>query len=517
VYLNPNPPSACLKIGVVGWGKMRCEMMDWLKKIWKALSYGQIDTEPEEEASNSHEETSGGLDQFRSEDDEEHHRTSEPATSSPDNGPAGDIPLSQGGNGSSGGGNGNGGSGSGDGNGEKPSKWTKFFRGEGYGKFWWLVGLYVGLSFVLVLVSFLFREDTDTSYFSLWQTTLVLIIAHFACSFRTSSKDEQPIVEILGYPLYVVGPGPHFVPFGIAKLDRFPKTAIQEEIPADLEKVHFGPPPIPEGKVEPLRVTAGGAGKDTTDSLNRPMTLEPNLIYRIEIKDPIAFKGAIGSVANAIKQLSDTIVTAIQGAYASRTPRQIFDDWGEINAELEQRLEERTGDRCPVCHDGTHTKRIPDKKLGIRNVCEKDEKHTVRPWWGVNVLEAALKTPGLPHQLNISLRETAQSGEKARQVKIAAPAEEARLKAEGRGRGDAIRSEGVGEAAVLEAKKRALGIGDGREYLTLEAQVALAENANTTLFHGGDDSGLGMIGNLSKLATAKTNNDLKKGSGGNAD
>lgn len=361
---------------------------------------------------------------------------------------------------------------------------------------WTMIVAYAVTGVVLTIAAWM--ANVESQYFSLTWATLFLVLGHFAFSFRISRNDELAFVVLLGKPLYNVGPGPHFVPFGITWLQIFTRNVIQEEIPAPLEKIWDGEAKDrPEDQTNPLRITTGGTDPEETgeDSLNNRVTAEPVAILRYRIGNPILFQRAIGDIKRASIQLHDSTVIAITDAYSQRSPKKIIDEMSSINSDLVVTAEKLTGERCLHCGE-RREKAEGDSGVLCSEKREGEQKsHGFKPLWGVDVIEVSIKVNGMPRRVNEALANTIQEGELAKQTKIRAGAEEVRLTKEGQGQAAA-------RAALLEA----LNMKDGAELLSLEAARDLAGNSRTFVF--ADKDGGDTLGNLGKLFQTRLATEL---------
>lgn len=160
----------------------------------------------------------------------------------------------------------------------------------------------------------------------------IITIAVYACllyaaaSIRIIGPKEQGCILFLGRPWLNVSSGLTFVPLLICWLVTETRLVIQDELPAEPEKIYRGSEGDPEGSTvppelqalgmkPPIRVTFSGrnqASKDAQIEENDPydnrMTEEVVPVIRWRIDDFKTFLTVIGSVDEARKQMEDTCV-----------------------------------------------------------------------------------------------------------------------------------------------------------------------------------------------------------------
>lgn len=146
------------------------------------------------------------------------------------------------------------------------------------------------------------------------------------------------IVEVFGRPVYGKGPGGLFyVPLGIANLILLPYTTVEDQYPDDPEKVWKGEQDkIPVGMVPPIRLTSGGSEKETTDPLERRLTLEISFVNRFIIINPVLFRKRIGTLEEFRRQIRDIVVRIGGQEIAKKVPKDILEKWEDVNIELEK-------------------------------------------------------------------------------------------------------------------------------------------------------------------------------------
>lgn len=294
--------------------------------------------------------------------------------------------------------------------------------------------------------------------------------AWIALSFRTLGPDQIGAIFFLGWPLKEVGPGPKFVPFLLCWIKIFPSTTIQLELPDEPEEVQKGDQDnIQPGKKAPLRITQADATsaffyqesgskkfwKDfnpkeqeaiLADPLNHRLTGEPAVIvrYRLIKGRLFQFIKNIGSVEEANRQISDTVVASLQSELAPITLGNALVNLPLLNNMLYEEVEVLTGER-------------DHPKTGKKNDAP----------WGIDLQSTQLKLIDPGKTVNESMSKAAAA------VKTK---QEAILVAEGKGA--ARRIEGEGEAAGVAAMKAATSDDDGRFVAALRANVEISKEAD---------------------------------------
>ena len=297
--------------------------------------------------------------------------------------------------------------------------------------------------------------------------SIIFQILYTIASIKIIGVDEQAAVIFLGRPLFGIMSGPFYAPMGPCWPLRETRLTIEEEIPAEPEKVWHGDEekePMPEKKVPPIRITYK-EDPESKDPLCKRITSEPSFAVRYRIINIVSFVTVIGSREQAKRQMEDTITAAASAELAKRTVANVLESWTDINKRLKNAVDILVGS------------------------------------WGINVESCRLKQLGLSPNLNSALSKMAQASanrvaivEEAKgnqeKVILLAKAEETRLSLEGQGRGKAIQKELFSRAKGLEEQARRLGRSKlGPIVIAADAtQRAIAESKSAIILgnNGGD-------------------------------
>lgn len=155
---------------------------------------------------------------------------------------------------------------------------------------------------------------------------IYVLFLYLAASLRIVGPKEQGCVLLFGRPWFNVSSGLALVPLLICWLVLETRLVIQDELPAEPEKIYRASEQDPEGismpaelqalgMRPPIRVTFSGrnkasvnAGIKKDDPYDRRLTEEVVPVIRWKIDDLKTFITVIGSVAEARKQMEDTCV-----------------------------------------------------------------------------------------------------------------------------------------------------------------------------------------------------------------
>lgn len=194
---------------------------------------------------------------------------------------------------------------------------------------------------------------------------LWIIVGYFVLSVKKVDATEIAAVKFLGRLWKMAEPGPVLVPLGFCTLHKSPRRTVQMEIPGEPEQVvRDDRAPLGPGQVRAVRFTHARAEdavfiingqrvqfkdldqttKDEvlSDPLNRRLTSEANVAIRFRIghdKDQyFCFVRNIGSVAEAQRQIEDTVVATLQGTLSEMTLGHANQRLQYINEETEKAI-----------------------------------------------------------------------------------------------------------------------------------------------------------------------------------
>ncbi len=270
-----------------------------------------------------------------------------------------------------------------------------------------------------------------------------LTIFYIILSIKIVHEEEIGGIILLGEPIEDAEAGPHLVPFLFAKVRRFPRGVIQQEIPGEPNEIWHekGFPPADSKLVPPIRVTTGEDTK-STDPLDRRMTLEPTATNRFRINSVTKFLSTVVTLEEAKRQVFDVVVAFLSKEFAQRTPRTILRDLSVISGALDA------------------------------------EVNTLVTSWGLDSEGTQVKLVDLPRTVSEALRDVPASTLQKTATITRAEAEKQKRKLEGQGTAQA-------EQSLIEARGK--GIKNAAELTGLTpANILAAETVQASLGKAGD-------------------------------
>ena len=355
--------------------------------------------------------------------------------------------------------------------------YDEFQRGERL----YLIGNILMGTVSTIAIGTSFYIGDSVGHLAPWFTAgIAFVAAWIAASIRTVRVEELAGIEFFGAPVKEAHDGGHFVPFGIFTIRKLPGTIMQDEFPAEPEKVFKGSDAEYDhnsGLFRPIRITAGVKAEDgDAGTLESQMTAEVQLFvqWRIKRGSYFRFRKNIFHIDEARKQLRDAAEGVLVEIAGVHTIGWIVRNTNQINAEL-------------LSH--------------LRELAES---------WGVEIIKASIKEPDLTHEVNEALRDVPVAKARAQEtinkaigegeaVKIAAEATKRRLVLEG---------EGEAKAIFLKLQARGKGIGKlakeagvcGSDALAADTLGYVLDGSEKYFFGGAD----GMSDLLKTYAAAKS-------------
>lgn len=194
--------------------------------------------------------------------------------------------------------------------------------------FWVSVAAVYGFLLVVVVFLNLFIDPVDIfgKKYDFRTIMFYILLLYTAASLRIVGPTELGCRLFFGKPIDNVSSGLTFVPFLICELMTETRLVIQDELPAEPEKIYRGGTGDESGRTvpkelqllgmkPPIRVTFNGRNKESKDEkinkddpYDRRLTAEVVPIIRWKIDDFVVFIETIGSIENARKQMEDTCV-----------------------------------------------------------------------------------------------------------------------------------------------------------------------------------------------------------------
>lgn len=328
--------------------------------------------------------------------------------------------------------------------------------------FWTIVALVYVVLFALEAVILSQHEVLvlDTKVNLGLSVFLAQILYTFA-SLQTVGPTELGARLFFGKPIDTVSSGLVFIPLGFFRLSKETRLTVQDELPADPEKI-FRDEDVkipPEGTFPPIRIPFGYPKEKSDDPLNVRVTTEVVPIVRWKIVDYIKFLTTIGDRTEARRQMNDIAIAMLTSEFAKITPAKALEDLAEYN----QKLKKEIGSRVET--------------------------------WGIRMENAQIKAINFSKPLNKAIQLVPIATANARATIINAEAERKKRKLEGQGAGEA-------EQAIL--KSRSTGLKDMADKLEINSNVVLgAETARAVTANPGQKTVIaGSSGFSDLVATA---------------
>jgi regulator of protease activity HflC (stomatin/prohibitin superfamily) len=284
-----------------------------------------------------------------------------------------------------------------------------------------------------------------------------LIVAYLLVfSFGTVQSNEIATKLVFGKAKGDIEPGLYFAPPGIVRIERYPRTNFQDELPADPEHIFRKDDveKIPPGMFPPIRVKFGQPDPtDLTlanDPYNIPMVAEVVPVVSWHITNATMFYMTIGSIENCRKIIQDKVVGVFGNKFSAITPAKASLHLGETSEELEGIL--------------------------------KTETTT----WGIEIDDAYVKPFVFSHSLNKSVTDVSEAKQKAKATIETAEATRQKTVKEGAGVAEARRLLLEAEAVGLEKLAAISKTPEGQLTLWMETMKNAFEKANYSIIPAND-------------------------------
>lgn len=186
---------------------------------------------------------------------------------------------------------------------------------------------------------------------------VLVVLIYLAGSLKIIGPKELGCIIRFGKPLKNVSSGLILVPLGIYTLETETRLVIQDELPAEPDKIYRGSPEDKAGETvpkdmqvlgfkPPIRVTFSDHNAESDaerikkdDPYDRRLTAEVVPIVRWKIDDFKKFLTTIGSVENARKQMEDTCVNTFTDVLGLVSPAVALRRKERYSNELKTRIE----------------------------------------------------------------------------------------------------------------------------------------------------------------------------------
>lgn len=231
-------------------------------------------------------------------------------------------------------------------------------------RFWKFVALIYGV-LLGVIVSLNFAVDPIGVFgekYGLGTILFYALLLYTAASLRIVGPTRLGCRLFFGKPMDSVSSGLVFVPLWIYELITETALVIQDELPAEPDKIYRGSEGDPEGSTvppelqaigmrPPIRVTFSGrnakseaeAGISEDDPYDRRLTEEVVPVIRWKIDNFVTFLTTIGSVDSARKQMEDACVKTFTEHLTKVSPAVALLKIGDYSDILQRAIETLVG------------------------------------------------------------------------------------------------------------------------------------------------------------------------------
>lgn len=302
---------------------------------------------------------------------------------------------------------------------------------------------------------------------------LVFVALYLWRTFVTLYPDEQAALLLFGRELFSVSSGLFPVWLGFCNLVYGPKKRQQREFPADFDKIwHGSTDTVPEGKVEPFRITTGG--KDNLEESDGPLegrlTLNVAFFAAFRVVNMPLVVGVLGitdekdmdgistgrltvDIEEGFRQIQDTAKRVLNALFGTKTPKWIIEHQDEVATILATKLDE-------LVRFGEYR-------------------------WGVDLEEVALSLVGLSHTLNTALSSVPTARFEAQAFVTKGQSEARVVFLKGEQAAIVHRLQLEADAIGLEALANRLGLQNNIPALTALVNAKLAETGLQAIGEGG--------------------------------
>jgi regulator of protease activity HflC (stomatin/prohibitin superfamily) len=272
------------------------------------------------------------------------------------------------------------------------------------------------------------------SKYNIGLVVFLLQVLYTIDSLKSIGPTELGALLVFGRPVKELRSGLVFIPTGICSLKTETRLVVQDELPADPEKI-FRPKEdeseikIPKGFKPPIRITFAYRKGEDSDPLNNRITAEVVPVIRWKIIDYLKFLAKIGSKEEARRQMEDAAVENLLENLAKITPSDALKNLEKPNKELKKALEMAVED------------------------------------WGIELRGAKIKSINFNRELNEAITEIPKADLKREATILTAKGEKKKRELEGKGAGAA-------EKAVLSGRTK--GLVDMAEKLGVKPELVLS-------------------------------------------
>lgn len=257
----------------------------------------------------------------------------------------------------------------------------------------------------------------------------LFVIFHLLASLRMVGAQEFGAVLLYGKPLYPLDSGLRFIPWLIGTIAKETRLVIEDERPADPEKIfrvgRDQPETIPldlqeKGYRPPIRITFAGIekeekteGKDgelqkkersVDDPLEERITAETPIVLRWQINDFLKFLVTVEDREDARRQMEDVAVAVLSQHFTQVTVAQALQSKKTYDDKLQKALQDATANWGVVIHMAAVKNIILSRELNVevQRIAEARAKRRrdILEGEGLGARERAIldgRTEGLRH------------------------------------------------------------------------------------------------------------------------
>lgn len=218
----------------------------------------------------------------------------------------------------------------------------------------------------------------------------LFVVFHALASLRMVGAQEFGAILLYGKPLYPLDSGLRFIPWLIGTIVKETRLVIEDELPANPEKIfrvgRDAPETIPadlqeKGYRPPIRITFAGIekerkaeGKDgelqkkermVDDPLEERITAETPVVLRWQISDFLRFLVTVEDREDARRQMEDVAIAVLSQHFTRVTVAEALHNKKTYDDKLQEALQEATANWGVVIHMAAVKNIILSRELNV--------------------------------------------------------------------------------------------------------------------------------------------------------
>ncbi len=177
----------------------------------------------------------------------------------------------------------------------------------------WLIFIII---FVTLIILPFFTDYNIFVAFKLFGETVNLLLIYYVSiigitikyifnSLKKVEADQIGCVLLFGKPLFQVGSGLNFVPFGFYELKKETGLVIQEQFPEN-------------NATNPIRITHGFPDSQSDNPLDTQITTSVTIVVSYKIVNFVKFIQIIGSIEELKKQMGHAVISTTRNEFAKK-------------------------------------------------------------------------------------------------------------------------------------------------------------------------------------------------------